>query len=72
MKNRVNGTKEADTVPKHDPNQPPTHFAVPVPVFLAIKKVVGGLSWEQVSPLMNALAECRGFVIPELQEVSKD
>jgi hypothetical protein len=44
--------------------QDATHFAVPLVLFDAIRKTLGTMPWEQVSPLMNALAQCQPLSVP--------
>lgn len=44
-------------------NQQPTHFAVPVDIFAATTKVLGTLPYNQVSPVMQALGQCRPITL---------
>ncbi len=36
-----------------------THFAVPIPLFQAVTKVLGTMPYEQVSGIMLSLAQCQ-------------
>ena len=42
-----------------------THFAVPVKLFQAVAKVLGTMSYDQVSELMLALNQCRPLAISQ-------
>lgn len=44
--------------------QQATHFAVPVPVFQAVTKVLGTMPYDQVSVIMQALSGCKPLSIP--------
>lgn len=71
MRNRTTGVQtmgKPGTVVKHDNERTPTHFAVPVPVFEAVRKTLMTLPYEQVAVLMSALAECQGMAIQQNSE----
>lgn len=40
-----------------------THFAVPIPVFEAVRKVLGTLPFDQIAGIMNALADSKPLAL---------
>jgi hypothetical protein len=56
-----------------DAKPEPTHYAVPLAVFEAARTTLGGLPHDQVSPLMDALADCQPMaLLPNSPEQPKD
>lgn len=47
-----------------NPDQtPPTHAAIPIPLFQALTKTLSALPWDQVNQIMAGLAECPQLTI---------
>jgi len=59
---RINGARAGEVVGGSQ-QQEPTHFAVPIPVFQAVQKIVSSLPWDQVNVAMRALSECQPLAL---------
>jgi len=47
-----------------DPNQPPTHIAVPIALFQKIRKIIGGLPLDDVLEVAMEMQNCQTLAIP--------